>query len=585
MNNDDDSSENSDSDKEEIIFEEENESSEIDEDQPTLIQINKKINKKRKEEDMKTLLKRKKKFDDKCDIVYDANKKKIIGCYCPDPKELNDFLNNCVIREIKDDEILSENIQQENIFDPQEFIRKNYKNENYKGLYSLEELSLDIEKISLDEEKPILVEQEKYIPQPKIEDRSELIKSILNSEILNVAQKREFNKLISEIKKMDIKNIIKNDKNDKLDIVFDLDNTCIVGFPIKPNFLNLKKEFPEKNIKIFSFEFRGKILYFSMIIRRGLKEFINFSKPFCNFHISTLGAISYGEEIKRILEDYLGIKFLRFKGNNGRENKKFLQDLGLNSKNSIIFDDQPSVWAKDNLNVILSKKFTDEDCSYYFYKKENNEKIYSLENFLSNYLPFYYYKFEKNEYNQIKINSQKIYGGRQCPFYHFIEKNNIKENECYFGECCNTTKKQFIYMKDVIKIIYYFVFNYDICVFDVIKLIRYNIFYKTYFSLKFYKGEGIEILQDTIECCGGEIINEEKINQNINNKIFFICRKKDYSSLEQKIKKELILYENSMVVSEKYVLDSFYFMTNLENELKEPEYSFSNGEEDQFDNY
>ena len=62
-------------------------------------------------------------------------------------------------------------------------------------------------------------------------------------------------------------------------------------------------------------------------------------------------------------------------------------------------------------------------------------------------------------------------------------------------------------MKDVIKIIYYLVFYYDIHVPDALKLIRYNIFNKTYFSLIFYNGEGKEILKDIIENCGGQIIN------------------------------------------------------------------------------
>ena len=53
------------------------------------------------------------------------------------------------------------------------------------------------------------------------------------------------------------------------------------------------------------------------------------------------------------------------------------------------------------------------------------------------------------------------------------------------------------------KIIYYLVFNFDIDVSNSIKLIRYNIFYKTYFNLNFYKGEGKDILINIIETCGG----------------------------------------------------------------------------------
>ena len=37
-------------------------------------------------------------------------------------------------------------------------------------------------------------------------------------------------------------------------------------------------------------------------------------------------------------------------------------------------------------------------------------------------------------------------------------------------------------------------------------------------------------------------------------------------------------YKNSKIVTEKYVLDSFYFMTNLENELNESEYFINDNE-------
>ena len=136
-------------------------------------------------------------------------------------------------------------------------------------------------------------------------------------------------------------------------------------------------------------------------------------------------------------------------------------------------------------------------------------------------------------------------------------------------------------MKDIIKIIYYLLFNCNISISEILKLIRYNIFFEIYFNLKFYEGEGKYILKDIIENCGGEIIEENKNNifNNDNKKIFYVCKKEDYSFLKDKIKKELMEYKNSKIVTEKYVLDSFYFMTNLENELNESEY-FINDNED-----
>jgi hypothetical protein len=116
------------------------------------------------------------------------------------------------------------------------------------------------------------------------------LKTILKSEILDVNQKEELNKLISEIKNKNIKDIV---KKDKLDIVFDLDNTCIFGFMAKPETIkDLKEKFPQKDLKSFSFSFQNKILISGLIIRKGLPEFLEYSKSFCNFYIRILGVDS-----------------------------------------------------------------------------------------------------------------------------------------------------------------------------------------------------------------------------------------------------------------------------------------------------
>ena len=552
---------------------ESNDSSEIDEDRPTLIQINKKINKERKEENLLLMKKKRLRNNNNTDIIYDANKKKLINCFCPDLEELNKFLGNCEIREIKDEsEINQLNLPKDSIFDPDQFIEKNSKKLEKKTLINIEDLTLISNNKKIEYPNYLDAIEEDYFPNPKISDKSELIKNILKNEILNAKQKKELNELIIQIKNTSIKNII---KKDKLNIVFDLDNTCILGFIVAlETYQKLAKDFPNKNLKIIEFKFNGKSLFSGLIIRNGLSEFLEFTKSFCNFYINTLGCESYGKEIMKILEKNMNIKFIDFKGRDDKEKsvkeKKYLKDLNLNNTNTIIFDDKPSVWVKDNLNVILSKKFTDKDFEDYL-KRYNDHK---LTNFLCNYFPFYYYNAQKNDDNQIKWKEQKLYGGRQCPFYKF-NINDIKNNDCYSGEYLDSSKFQFHYMKDVIKILYYLLFNYDIHIPDALKLIRYNIFYNSYFNLKFYKGEGKDILKQIIETCGGEMINEKKINYINNENIYFICRKDDYLSQKDKITKEFLIYNSAKLVTEKFVLDSFYFFTSLEKELKVSDYFFN----------
>ena len=549
--------------------------------QVNLLQINNFLNKKEKE-DRNTLLKKRNKKFEPHNIIFDAKKKKIISCFCPDPEELENFLKNCEIREIKDEENIPQDIPEENIFDPATFIEKYCENMNPKQPISLEELCLKNQKIDLNIPESVNVNPEIYIPEPKIIlNGNDLMKSMIEKEIMNTNQRKDFNKLISEIRKMDIAKIM---KEDKLDIIFDLDNTCIHAFIIKQeDYLNLKKIYPEKNSKLLIFNVNEKKMFFCLFIREGLREFIDFAKPFCNFHISTLG--NYREDLKKILEKELGIKFMKFKTRNNKESKKYLKDLELKLKNCVIFDDQPLVWEKDKLNVIISKKFIEKDFFFFLCKMGNYQK-FNLYHYLSYYRPFSYYKYEKNECEQINLKKQKIYRGRLSPFYEFKETNDIEQNICYTGEYLESTKKQFIYMKEIIKIIYYFVFYYDIHVSDIIKLIRYNIFYKNYFNLKFYNSDGKDILEDIIEACGGEIFHEK--NNNKDYKLFFVCRKDDYLKLRDEINKELLIYEEALVISDKYIADSFYFMTNLENELNEPEYLLFNKNkwnDNDFDNY
>ena len=207
--------------------------------------------------------------------------------------------------------------------------------------------------------------------------------------------------------------------------------------------------------------------------------------------------------------------------------------------------------------------------------KNKKEKEKDLNSFLLGYFPFCYYKFDKNNLNILKWKNQKLLGGMFCPFYHFNKRDNNNRNECYSGEFLHSTKYQFIYLKDVIKIIYYLKYNFEVDISVILKLIRYNIFYQTYFNLKYYNNNPnnrLSTLSDIIECCGGQIY-KEKENNNNNIKILFVCTKEDYSSFKDKIKNDLIIYENSKLINDKFIIDSFYFMTNLEKEIDSPEYS------------
>ena len=509
---------------------------EIKYDKPILIKkIDKKLEKMKKKEKDEIMKKKRKRIKDKTDITYDSNKKQLIDCFCSNLNKSNNFLINCEKKEIKIDDEENEKNEKKQKND------KNYKND-------------------------INDKFDKFDKNDKI-DKNKLIKDILKNKTLNPYQKKKLNQLILEIKNMDIKNVIQNQK--KLDIIFDLDNTCI--FASLFNLEHYEKIKEKSKLKLIDFFYNNKHLYYYIILRNNLFEFFTFAKQFCNFHISTLACEKYGKEIQKILEKDFNIKFNKFQARRKTiEIRKYLRDLNLHSKFTLIFDKNPEVWKNDYLNVIISKRFIDKEVI----NLKDKGKIKN--NFLQIFFPFCYYKSNKID-NEIEWKNQKLYFGKMCPFYHCNENDDYKNYDCYSGEYLDSPKYQFIYMKDIIKIVYYFLFNYDINVSDSLKLIRYNIFYNTYFNLKYYKndnGDGINILKNIIENCGGQLFEENKYNKI--NKLFFVCRKEDYLKFKDEIQKEIKIYNNSEVVNDKFILDSFYFMTNLESELNDPEYSFNN---------
>ena len=567
-------SENSDSN--ELIEEEEEEYNEIDSDYPNLFELNKFIDRKRREEEQKILEKKRKRTNNATDIIYDANKKKLVDSFNPNLEELNNFLKNCKIREININDVEKEleNLPKEKIFDPEKFINENYgKEEGIKkeinNNFSIEDFGLKYDK----KEEEI----KENIDGFDITKEKKIINDLYYETNL-INQKNDIHKLIEKIKKMNIEEIIKTQEgnaNKKLNIVLDLDNTCIYGFPINhQEQLKLILKYPKKEIFFIEFMMNGNYIISALLIRKGLKEFFDFTKNFCNFYINTLGYENYGKEIKNNLETLFDIKFIGFKGRNNKlENKKNLYDLSLESKNAVIFDDKPIVWKEDKANVIISKIFTDREIILNDLKRNNLEN--NLHSFLKDYIPFFYYKS-----SQEKWQNQRLMIDYSCPFYDFDKKN------CFSGEYLESTKYQFIYMKEVIKIIYYLIYNSNMRVPEALKIIRYNIFYNSCFNFNFYKNKGINILKDIIKNCGGIIIEENKNkNEYKGLKLFYVCSLEDYKKYKEDIKKETIWMENYKVVSEKYILNSFFFMTNLEDELNNSEYCFDLKDEDNFDNY
>ena len=590
----------------------------IDEERLTLADINRMFDKERSKKRIKDfkeelLLNKKRKNNNDYQIldniiVYDIKKKKLENTFCATVEELNEFLTNCQVTKLSYDNISPYTILKSKIsFDPIQWMKSN---DIYQRTLTLEDLSLycknqikekkesnqknNINK-EKEKEKQNIKKKEKFIKiepnisnfiDKKIHDNFIQLKKIISYKVLYNDTKKWINNFINEISKINIEDIkieknIKG-KDNKLDIVLDLDNTCIFSFLSNEDNLlvqSKKSIFPKKEVNIISFNYKNNVIYTALIIRKGLKEFIKYIEPLCNFHISTLSYPSYGEEIIKILSEYLGITFIRYKARFENEFTKNIKDLLIQKENTIIFDDNVNIWEnKDNENVINTKFFFDEECAMInIAKNEENEKFkYDKNTFLKSYR-FFYNKIKDKKKNTNDWKEQFV---RECfniPFYQFKEGNNYDYNKCFTAEYLDSTKLQFNYMKNVIKQIYILKFIYGVDVTIAIKLIRISTLNNMKFNLKYLDYMQRNILTDLVKICGGTIYighHREK-----NEKIYLVISKSfGLNNKKEEIKKDIENNPFYILINEKFILDTYYFMTNLKDNINDPEYIVNKNE-------
>ena len=550
----------------------------LDNDELNLVDVFKKTLAKRNKKNKNSLLLRNKRKhpDNNNIIIYDSSSKKIINSFCPSYEELDEFLENCKVEEINISEIEDELKDEEDVFNVKQFMMENKIMKSYLSLEDLE----NKEEEEIEEKNKIIYPLIIPTITPQAEEKTENssmknIKKILNSDNLDSYQKVWLNNYLKNISDMPLSSVIK--KRKKLEIIFDLDNTMIFSFVNSHNKEEIKEFIennPEKCMYFLSFKHQKKNIYSSFIIRQGIEEFINYAKKFCVFHIRTLSIKPYARKIISILEKELHIKFDRNIMRDGR--KKILKlcksieefDCNyINNNNTVIFDDNVLVWEDDSINVIPSKKYFDKEVGIDSIK--GNSTIDNNITCLLNSHGKFYYHFFQNDENRRNQNLTKL---RKCPFYHFKQIDNQFFFDVYNGEYFESKKKQFVYMKNIIKIIYYMLYNDNIPVYESIKLIRLNALYGKYFYLKYVENVKKDDLIKIIQICGGEIIEPDDSIEFKMKKIYLVCSYGIYEKERNSIRYEVKNNPNYILVNEKFVLDSYYFMSDLGNENLDDDY-------------
>ena len=549
-------------------------SSSIDEERLTLGQISKLARRaqRRKEEiNIREYLRQKRHLDSNA-ITYDEKKGKILNEFCGSIEELKDFLNKCEVKKIDINNFSKE--KDSIIFDP------NTSVQDLQVYYQEKEPKKKEKERKEDNEKKEKIQKKEikrsyYLKDKKINEDYDNLKKIIKNQKLSKEQKEWISNLISKIKRIEINNINieKNSegKYNKLELVFDLDNTCIYSFLSNTDVLLVQKKkniIPKKDVRMISFKFNNKVLYTALIIRKGLKEFLQYISPLCNFHISTLGAESYGNEVKDILGEYAGVEFIRYKGRIYiNEVCKNISDLYINNENTVIFDDYIRVWENNNNDyeqVIPTKYFYDEECASLNnnivennISEENDKKETEL--FLKSYRTMCYDKIMENNLDKNDWKKHEIKEYSHIPFYQFKSNDDYDYNKCFTAEYLDSPKLQFDYMKEVIKVIYCLKFIFEVDIKIAIKLIKICTLNNMVFDLKHLADDQKLILSDMIKVCGGMIYDKNYNYMNNKEKIYLVISKRFYESKKEKIKVDLQQNKNYILINEKFILDTYYF--------------------------
>ena len=397
---------------------------------------------------------------------------------------------------------------------------------------------------------------------PKFKENYKKLQVIKDSKVLSFEQKKFLNELFEEMNEIDVDDIEKGNK-DKLELVLEVEKTCIFSiFNREKNILNnyYKKKWSFEQVKLIDFISNKGKKYCLIILRQGLKNFVTYVEPLYNFYISTLWKEQVGKAIKDLLSQKLEISILRFKAKEaGSPNKKKISDLGIKRENTIIIDDMADSWNEESENVIISRYFYDEEADTNNQKKSESENILEKALFSQRYKNFYYYAIENDDWKNQKILKCKI---------------NNNYDQCFDCENLSSQKLQFIYFKNVVKQIYLLKFVYDIDIPLAIKMVRMNALANMIFYLKYVSEKKIEILKEIIKICGGSLFSHEKIAEN--EKVYLIVSNEFYDSNEVKelIKRDLEKRPSFVVINDKYLFDSYYFMTNLKSRLNDSEYAY-----------
>ena len=172
--------------------------------------------------------------------------------------------------------------------------------------------------------------------------------------------------------------------------------------------------------------------------------------------------------------------------------------------------------------------------------------------------------------------NQEIIDSSNVLFYQFRDNhdfNIINYNQCFTAESLNSKNIQLLYLKNVIKQIYCLKYLYNIDIPLSIKLIRISTLSNLIFDLKYLNFRQKTVLTDIVKICGGIIFEKDKINID-SETVYLVASQQEYALNKEKIKKYISMNPNFILINEKFILDTYFCMTNIKMNINDSEYKF-----------
>ena len=117
-------------------------------------------------------------------------------------------------------------------------------------------------------------------------------------------------------------------------------------------------------------------------------------------------------------------------------------------------------------------------------------------------------------------------------------------------------------------------YHLKVPIFEAIKLVRLSALNGKSFYLKYLNEQQKNVLSEIIKVCGGEIIeNADDCIDFMMKTVFLVCSMEYYINEKNTIQEELNKNKKYILINEKYILDSYYFMSDLGNCYKDNEYN------------